>query len=74
VQFANRIAQNPLGKALEEPLAVTAKMPAPGITSLASDLLKPGDDTFARQRRKLHQDRDFSRYQIPWFVKIKKNN
>jgi hypothetical protein len=68
VQFANRVAQNPLGKALEGALVVTAQMPAPGITSLASDLLKPGDDTFARQPRKLHQKRNFDQYEIKYFI------
>jgi hypothetical protein len=69
VQFANRVAQNPLGKALEGALVVTAKMPAPGITSLASDLLKPGGDMFAKQSRKLHEDRKFPQ-DINWFVPI----
>jgi hypothetical protein len=73
VQFANRVAQNPLGKALEGALVVTAKMPAPGISSLASDLLKPGDDTFARQPRRLHERRQFERYYIDWFIPVDMN-
>jgi hypothetical protein len=73
VQFANRVAQNPVGRALEGALVVTAKMPAPGITSLASDLLKPGKDTFGKQARNLHKDRNFPR-DIHRFVSENKNH
>jgi hypothetical protein len=73
VQFANRIAKNPVGRALEDSLKMTAKIPGGGAALPLSTLLKPGEDTFSKQARKLHEGRKFPS-DINWFVPLGSNS